>query len=60
MRRWMAYIKKKGKEPEHLGTLEAPNLREAYLLAIEKFNVPTEGHNQLFVKAETADGPLAR
>jgi len=30
----------------------APNLRDAFLLAIEKFNVPTEDHNQLFVKAE--------
>jgi hypothetical protein len=48
----MAYIKNKGKKPKHLGTREAPNLREAYLLAIEKFNVPTEGHNQLFVKLE--------
>ena len=52
MRRWMAYTKKKGKEAEHLGALEALNLREAYLLAIEKFNVPTEHHNRLFVKAE--------
>ena len=45
-------MKKKGKEPEHLGTLEAPNLHDAFLLAIKKFNVPTEGHNQLFVKVE--------
>jgi hypothetical protein len=45
-------MKKKGKEPEHLGTLEAPDLREAYLLAIEKFNVPTERHGQSFVKTE--------
>jgi hypothetical protein len=52
MRRWVAYMKKKGKEPEYIGTLEAPNLREAHLLAIERFNVPAEGQNRLFVKAE--------
>jgi hypothetical protein len=51
MRKWWARIRI-GKELEHLGTLEAANLREAYLLAIEKFNVPKERQNRLFVKAE--------
>ena len=52
MRRWMAYIKEKGKEPEHLGIVEAPNLREAYLAASKKFNLSIERLNRLFVKAE--------
>jgi hypothetical protein len=51
MRKWWARIRN-GKELEHLGTLEAANLREAYLFAIEKFNVPKERQNRLFVKAE--------
>jgi hypothetical protein len=51
MRKWWAYIKT-GKEIEHLGMLEAPNLREAYLLTIVKFNVPKQRQSRLFVKAE--------
>jgi hypothetical protein len=52
MRRWIAYIKEKGKEAEHLGTVEAPNLREAYSAAIKKFNLSMGRLNRLFVKAE--------
>ena len=52
MRRWMAYIKEKGKEAEHLGTVEAPNLREAYLAASKKFDLSIERLNRLFVRAE--------
>ena len=52
MRRWMAYIKEKGKEAEHLGIVEAPNLREAYLAASKKFDLSIERLNRLFVKAE--------
>jgi hypothetical protein len=48
----MAYIKEKGKEPEHLGTVEAPNLREAYLAASKKFDLSIERLNRLFVRAE--------
>jgi hypothetical protein len=31
-------------------TVEAPDQREAYRLAIEKFNVPVERQNRLFVR----------
>jgi hypothetical protein len=48
MQRWSVDIIR-GKWTEHLGTVEAPNQREAYRLAIEKFNVPTERQNRLFV-----------
>ena len=45
----MAIIGGKGKKFERLGTVEAPNQREAYRLAIEKFNVPIERQSRLFV-----------
>jgi hypothetical protein len=32
-----------------LGSVEAPDQRKAYRLAIEKFNVPIERQNRLFV-----------
>jgi hypothetical protein len=48
----MAYIKEIGKEAERLGTVEVPNLREAYLAASKKFNLSIERLNRLFVKAE--------
>ena len=32
----------RGKEVDRLGTVEAPDQREAYQLAIEQFNVPVE------------------
>ena len=34
---------------EHLGTIEAPDQPEAYRLAIEKFEMPIERQNRLFV-----------
>jgi hypothetical protein len=40
----------RGKEEDHLGTVEAPDQREAYRLAIEQFNVPVERQNRLFVR----------
>ena len=40
----------RGKEVDRLGTVEAPDQREAYRLAIEKFNVPVERQNRLFVR----------
>jgi hypothetical protein len=48
----MAYIRVEGKEAEHLGTVEAPNLREAYSAAIKKFDLSIERLNRLFVKPE--------
>jgi hypothetical protein len=39
-----------GKGFEWLGTVEAPDQREAYRLAIEQFNVPVERQNRLFVR----------
>jgi len=39
----------RGRRTEHLGIIEAPDQREAYRLAIEKFNVPIERQNRLFV-----------
>ena len=33
----------------HLGIVEAPDQREAYRLAIEKFEIPIERQNRLFV-----------
>ena len=38
-----------GRRIERLGTVEAPNQREAYRIAIEKFNIPIERQNRLFV-----------
>jgi hypothetical protein len=52
MRKWTAYVKMKGKEAEHLGIVEASNLRAAYLAAIKKFDLSIERLNRLFVKAE--------
>jgi hypothetical protein len=40
----------RGKEVDRLGTVEAPDQREAYRLAIEKFNVPVARQNRLFVR----------
>ena len=48
MERWSVVIIR-GKGTEHLGTVEAPDQREAYRLAIEKFNIPIERQNRLFV-----------
>jgi hypothetical protein len=39
----------RGKEVERLGTVEAPDQREAYRLAIEQFNAAVERQNRLFV-----------
>ena len=38
-----------GRRIEQFGTVEAPNQREAYRLAIEKFDVPIERQGRLFV-----------
>jgi hypothetical protein len=38
-----------GKRFEPLGTVEAADQREAYRLAIEKFDVPIERQGRLFV-----------
>jgi hypothetical protein len=38
-----------GKGFEWLGTVEAPDQREAYRLATELFKVPVERQNRLFV-----------
>jgi hypothetical protein len=38
-----------GRRSEQLGTVEAPNQREAYRLVIEKFDIPIERQNRLFV-----------
>jgi hypothetical protein len=48
MARWRVEIIR-GRKSEHLGTLEAPDQREAYRLAIEKFDVPIERQNRVFV-----------
>jgi hypothetical protein len=45
-----AVVTRCGKEVDRLGTVEAPDQREAYRLAIEKFNVPVERQNRLFVR----------
>ena len=39
----------RGRRHEKLGTVEAPDQREAYRLAIEKFDVPIERQGRLFV-----------
>jgi hypothetical protein len=50
MPRWrVEIIKSNGKRFEQLGTVEAPEQREAYRLAIEKFDVPIERQSRLFV-----------
>jgi hypothetical protein len=38
-----------GRRIEQFGTVEDPNRREAYRLAIEKFDIPIERQNRLFV-----------
>jgi hypothetical protein len=48
MHRWGVDIIR-GKWTEHLGSVEALDHREAYRLAIERFNVPIEQQNRLFV-----------
>jgi hypothetical protein len=47
--RWSVVILQRGKGPEYFGTMDAPDQREAYRLAIEKFEVPVERLNKLFV-----------
>ena len=46
--RWSAEIIR-GRKVEHVGTVEAGSQREAYAAAIEKFTVPIERQNRLFV-----------
>jgi hypothetical protein len=48
MQKWSVDIIRGGRA-EHLGTIEAPEQREAYRLAIEKFNISIERQNRLFV-----------
>jgi hypothetical protein len=48
MVRWSVDIIR-GKKVEHLGTFEAPDQRAAYKAAVEKFDVPIERQNCLFV-----------
>jgi hypothetical protein len=48
MARWRVEIIR-ARRSERLGTVEAPGQREAYRLAIEKFDVPIERQNRLFV-----------
>jgi hypothetical protein len=38
-----------GRRIEQFGTVEAPNQREAYRLAVEKFDIPIERQGRLFV-----------
>jgi hypothetical protein len=45
-----AVIIRRGKEVDRLGTVEAPDQREAYRLAIEQYNVPVERQKRLFVR----------
>ena len=47
--RWSVDIIIRAKRPVRLGIVEAPNQREAYLRAVEKFEVPVERQNCLFV-----------
>jgi hypothetical protein len=44
-----------GEKIERLGTVEAPDQRTAYFLAIETFNVPIERQNRLFVAKLSRD-----
>jgi hypothetical protein len=46
---WRVEIIRGGRSESSLGTVEAPDQREAYRLAIEKFDVPIERQNRLFV-----------
>jgi hypothetical protein len=48
MQRWSVDIIR-GRWTEHLGTVEAPDQREAYRLAIGKFEIPIERQSRLFV-----------
>jgi hypothetical protein len=48
MRQWSVDIIR-GRWTEHLGTIEAPDQREAFRLAIEQFEIPIERQNRLFV-----------
>ena len=48
MTRWSVDIIR-GRKVEHVGTVEASSQREAYAAAIEKFTVPIERQNRLFV-----------
>jgi hypothetical protein len=48
MQRWSVDIIR-NKWTEHLGIIEAPDQREAYRLAIEKFEITIERQNRLFV-----------
>ena len=45
-----AVVIRLGKEVDRLGAVEAPDLREAYRLAIEQYNVPVERQKRLFVR----------
>ena len=45
-----AVVIRRGKEVDRLGTVKAPDQREAYRLAIEQFNVRVERQNRLFVR----------
>jgi hypothetical protein len=49
MARWRVEIIVGRRRVERFGTVEAPNQREAYRLAIEKFDVPIERQVRLFV-----------
>jgi hypothetical protein len=49
MARWRVEIIKGRRSESSLGTVEAPDQREAYRLAIEKFDVPIERQGRLFV-----------
>ena len=47
MARWsIDIIRKKG---EHLGVVDAPSQREAYLKAIERLEIPVERQNRITV-----------
>ena len=48
MQKWSIDIIR-GKRSEHIGTVDAPSQREAYRLAIEKFDIPIERRGRLFV-----------
>ena len=39
----------RGKSSYHLGTVEAPDQQAAYQAAIDKFEIPVERQNRLFV-----------
>jgi hypothetical protein len=56
MTRWRVVIIR-GRRSEHLGTVEAPDQREAYRHAIEKFNVPIGRQGRLFVVKLDDKGP---